>query len=42
MVLTAGKALTSQYAGKDRWEAEIKCQEQLLLTEVGKGRAISH
>ena len=26
----AWKALTSQYAGKDKWEAEIKHQEQLL------------
>ena len=30
----AWKALTSQYAGKDKWEAEIKCQEQLLHTRV--------
>ena len=29
----AWKALTSPYAGKDKWEAE---------TEFGKGRAISH
>ena len=28
----AWKALTSQYAGKDKWEAQIKCQEQLLHT----------
>ena len=26
----AWKALTSQYGGKGKWEAEIKCQEQLL------------
>ena len=32
----AWKALTSQYAGKDKWEAEIKCQEQLLHTRIWK------
>ena len=32
------KALTSQYAGQDKWEAEIKCQEQLLHTRVWKGQ----
>ena len=35
----AWKALTSQYAGKDKWEAEIKCQEQLLHTRVWKGQS---
>ena len=34
----AWKALTSQYAGRDKWEAEIRCQEQLLLTRVWKGQ----
>ena len=33
------KALTSQYAGKDKWEAEIKHQEQLLHTRVWKGQS---
>ena len=33
----AWEALTSQYAGKDKWEAEIKHQEQLLHTRVWKG-----
>ena len=33
----AWKALTSQYAGKDRWEVEIKHQEQLLHTRIWKG-----
>ena len=32
----AWNALTSQYAGKDKWEAEIKKQEQLLHTRVWK------
>ena len=32
----AWKALTSQYAGKDKWEAEIKCQEQLQHTIIWK------
>ena len=32
----AWKALTSQYASKDRWEAEIKRQEQLLHTRIWK------
>ena len=32
----AWKALTSQYAGKDKWEAEIKRQEQLLHTRIWK------
>ena len=35
----AWKALTSQYAGKDKWEAEIKCQEQLLHTRLSKGQS---
>ena len=35
----AWKALTSQYAGKDKWEAEIKCQEPLLHTRVWKGQS---
>ena len=35
----AWKALTSQYAGKDKWEAEIKCQEQLLHTRIRKGQS---
>ena len=35
----AWKALTSQYAGKDKWEAEIKKQEQLLDTCVWKGQS---
>ena len=35
----AWKALTSQYAGKDKWEAAIKHQEQLLHTRVWKGQS---
>ena len=35
----AWKALTSQYAGKDKWEAEIKKQEQLLHTRIWKGQS---
>ena len=35
----AWKALTSQFAGKDKWEAEIKCQEQLLQTRIWKGQS---
>ena len=35
----AWKALTSQYAGKDKWEAEIKKQEQLLHTCIWKGQS---
>ena len=35
----AWKALTSQYTGQDKWEAEIKCQEQLLHTRVWKGQS---
>ena len=35
----AWKALISQYAGKDKWEAEIKKQEQLLHTHVWKGQS---
>jgi len=30
-------ALASQYAGKDKWEAEIKHHEQLLHTRMWKG-----
>ena len=37
----AWKALTSQCAGQDKWEAEIKHQEQLLLTRVWKGQSNS-
>ena len=29
----------SQYAGQDKWQAEIRCQEQL---EFGKDRVIFH
>ena len=32
-------ALTSQYAGKDTWEAEIKNQEQLLHIRIWKGQS---
>ena len=35
----AWKALTSQYAGKDKWEAELKHQEQLLHTRIWKGQS---
>ena len=35
----AWNALTSQYTGKDKWEAEIKKQEQLLHTHVWKGQS---
>ena len=35
----AWKALTSQYTGKDKWEAETKKQEQLLHTRVWKGQS---
>ena len=35
----AWKGLTSQYTGKDKWEAEIKKQEQLLHTRVWKGQS---
>ena len=38
----AWKALTSQYAGKDKWEAEIKRQEQLLHTRIWKGQSNFH
>ena len=37
----AWKALTHQYACQDKWEAEIKCQEQLLHTRVWKGQSSS-
>ena len=32
-------ALSSQYAGKDKWEAEIKRHEQLLHTRLWKGQS---
>ena len=32
-------ALVQQYAGQDKWEAEIKRQEQLLHTTVWKGQS---
>ena len=32
-------ALTSQYAGNDKWEAEIKKQEQLSHTRIWKGQS---
>jgi hypothetical protein len=32
-------ALVSQFAGTDKWEAEIKRQEQLLQTRVWKGQS---
>ncbi len=32
-------ARTNQYAGNDKWEAEIKRQEQLLHTRVWKGQS---
>ena len=32
-------AITGQYAGKDKWAAEIKRQEQLLHTRVWKGQS---
>lgn len=32
-------ALTSQYAGEDKWEAEIKKQDDLLHTRVWKGQS---
>ena len=32
-------ALVGQYAGRDKWEAEIKRQEQLLHTRVWKGQS---
>ena len=35
----AWKDLTSHYAGKDKWEAEIKRQEQLLHTRIWKGQS---
>ena len=36
----AWKALTSQYAGKDKWEAEIKHQERLLQSRIWKGQML--
>ena len=35
----AWAALTNQYAGKDKWEAEIKEQDDLLHTCVWKGQS---
>ena len=35
----AWKVLTSEHAGKDKWEAEIKKQEQLLHTRVWKAQS---
>ena len=32
-------AMIGQYAGKDKWEAEIKRQEQLMHTRVWKGQS---
>ena len=32
-------ALTNQYAGKDKWEAEIKKQDDLLHTRIWKGQS---
>ena len=35
----ARNALTSQYAGKEKWETEIKKQEQLLHTHIWKSQS---
>ena len=35
----AWKAIKSQYAGDDKWEAEIKRQEKVLHTHVWKGQS---
>ena len=32
-------ALTNQYAGKDKWEAELKKQDDLLHTRIWKGQS---
>jgi hypothetical protein len=32
-------ALSNQYAGKDKWEAEIKRHAQLLHTRLWKGQS---
>ena len=32
-------AIVSQFAGKDKWQAEIKRNEQLLHTRVWKGQS---
>ena len=32
-------AMTSQYAGKDKWEAELRKQEQVLHTRIWKGQS---
>ena len=29
----------NQYAGRDKWEVEIKCQDNLLHTQVWKGQS---
>ena len=34
----AWTALTNQYAGKDKWESEIKMQDHLLHMRVWKGQ----
>ena len=34
----AWNALTNQYAGKDKWESEIKKQDDLLHTRIWKGQ----
>ena len=33
------QALTNQYAGKDKWEAEIRKQDDILHTRVWKGQS---
>ena len=38
----AWKALTSQYAGKDKWEAEINAKNNFYTPGFGRGRAIFH
>lgn len=35
----AWTALTSQYAGDDKWEAELRKQEQMLHTRIWKGQS---
>jgi hypothetical protein len=30
-------ALISQFAGRDKWEAELKCQQELMINRVWKG-----
>ena len=36
---SAWLALTSQYAGQDKWEAELKTQDNLIHTRVWKGQS---